>query len=83
MGVPVSGRPCRRQLMPTGGLPTGVVLASIAPVGGCLYSLAAGCSHLRQPLLQASRRLAMAWLRAGRGQLLLRAGRGQSLLRVA
>ncbi|RZS25157.1 hypothetical protein BHM03_00058318, partial [Ensete ventricosum] len=64
--------PCRRQLLPS----------SVDPMGGCLYSLASGYSHFWPPLLQASRgrlplasnlchRLAMAWLRAGRGRSLL------------
>ncbi|RWW59812.1 hypothetical protein BHE74_00033225 [Ensete ventricosum] len=42
-GVPASDRPCRRQLLLAGGLPTGAVPIGVAPAGGCLCSLAAGC----------------------------------------
>ncbi|RWW03513.1 hypothetical protein GW17_00033325 [Ensete ventricosum] len=57
-GVTASDCPFRRQLLPVGGLPTGVVQEGIAPVGGYLYSLAAATSspfagdlgHGRPPL---------------------------------
>ncbi|RWW40563.1 hypothetical protein BHE74_00054018, partial [Ensete ventricosum] len=54
--TPVSSRSYKRQLLPASGLPTGVVLAGVAPTGW-----PRAIARLRQPLLSTSHGLAADW----------------------